>query len=59
MVLFAEIARRRRNDRALGDHEFLAGLNRTPNVIFTDEIERRLVCRFGVVLGSYWGLAGV
>ena len=39
-VRFAEVARRRGDDGALGDDQLPAGLNRQPHVLFADEIER-------------------
>ena len=42
-MLLAQIARGRRDDGSLGDDQFPPGLNRKPNVLFTDEIEWRLV----------------
>src|SRR5712691_11904175 len=44
-MLLAEVAGGRRDDRALGDNQLPARLNRHPHVFLTDEIERRLVGR--------------
>ena len=42
-MLLPQVASRRRDDGALGNHELASRLNRHPDVFFTDEIERRLV----------------
>ena len=44
-MLLAEVAGGRRDDRALGDNQLPARLNRHPHVFLTDEIKRRLVGR--------------
>src|ERR1019366_7355794 len=50
-MLLAEIARGGGDDRPLGDQQLLPSLDRPPDVVFTDEIERRLVLRRLWVLG--------
>ena len=41
MVLLAEIARRGRDDGALGHDKFATCLNRAPHVVLADKLERR------------------
>ena len=55
---FAEIARRRRDDRALGHDQLPARLDRQPDVLFADELERRLAGSTGRRAGRS-GSAGV
>ena len=42
-MLLGEIARRRRDNRPLGDDQLAAGLNRQPHVFLTDERQHGLV----------------
>src|SRR5207245_136071 len=44
-MLLAQVARRRRHDGALGNHQLPARLNCHPDVFFTDELERLLAGR--------------
>ena len=44
-MLLAQVARRRRDDGAFGNHQLPARLNRHPDVFFTDELERLLAGR--------------
>src|SRR5213594_2692026 len=44
-MLLAEVTGGRRDDRALGDNQLPARLNRHAHVFLTDEIKRRLVGR--------------
>src|SRR2546427_2411088 len=43
-MLLAEVARRRRHNRALGNDQLLPRPNRPPYVFLTDEVEGHLVC---------------